>query len=369
MPGTQRRFHPRLIEQLVQSPHRFEFFQAVRLLLAYQKRFPASHTDDLLGQTIRFRNSVSLGFPPSEIEAMEIEWETAEESGIDVADVEGSTVNAIGEPRFQTFRRVTITPAFIGLTGPLGVLPRHYTQHVAEREIYHRDTATRSFLDIFTSRAVTLFYQSWLKYRLHLQYEADRRSRFLPLILSLSGLRQHQSTAKQEADGIADESFAYYVAALRERPRSPQWCARVIADYFQTKANIEQFSGQWLALPLREQTQLGVANSVLGDSGFCGNRIWVRDTAIRLELGPLRRREFDELLPGNAGARKLTQLLRVLLGITFESEVHLTLDARDIFPIQLSAAADSQLGWSSWMTPCVRHMDARDTTYRITHDA
>lgn len=369
MPGTQRRFHPRLIDQLAQSPHRFEFFQAVRLLLAYQKRFPGSHTDDLLGQTIRFRNSVLLSFPPSEIEAMEIEWEAAEESGTSVASVEGHTVNAVGEPQLQAFRRVTITPAFIGLTGPLGVLPRHYTQHVAEREIYHRDTATRSFLDIFTSRAVTLFYQSWLKYRLHLQYEADRKNRFLPLILNLSGLQQHQSTVKQEVAGIADESFAYYVAALRERPRSPQWCARVIADYFQTRASIEQFSGQWLALPLREQTQLGVANSVLGDSGFCGERIWVRDTAIRLELGPLRRRQFDELLPGNAGARKLSQLLRVLLGITFESEVRLTLDARDTFPTQLSAGADSQLGWSSWMGPCSRHMDTRDTTYRITHAA
>jgi type VI secretion system protein ImpH len=134
-------------------------------------------------------------------------------------------------------------------------------------------------------------------------------------------------------------------------------------------ASIEQFSGQWMTLPPREQTQLGVTNSVLGDSGFCGDRIWVRDTAIRLELGPLRRQQFDALLPGNTGAHKLSQLLRVLLGITVESEVRLTLDARDTFPIQLSAATKSQLGWSSWMGPGTRNTDARDTTYRITHDA
>jgi len=367
MPGTQRRIRPRLIEQLAQDPHRFEFFQAVRLLLAYQKRYPGNHTDDILGQTIHFRNSLSLGFPPSEIEALEIDWDAGNENLDQTVEQPGLAGNATDKEARQAFRRVTITPAFIGLTGPLGVLPRHYTQHVAERELYHRDTATRSFLDIFSSRAVALFYQSWLKYRLYLQYEADRKNHFFPLVLNLTGLRQRKSTEKPEANRIADESFAYYVAALRERPRSPQWCARVVADYFQTTARIGQFCGGWLALPQRERTQLGLTNTVLGESGFCGDRIWVRDMAIRLELGPLRRQRFDELLPGRTGAYKLAELLRVLLGTTFELEVRLTLDARDILPMHLSTTETGKLGWSSWMGDDVRNTDASDTTYRIAH--
>lgn len=365
MPATKRRLYPSLIQRLRDEPYRFEFFQAVRLLLAYHRQH-SSHSDfDALGQVVRFRNSTALTFPPSEIESLAFEW----------ADVGRSTEESFLQPKAENaamplvaFKGVTLTPSFIGLTGPSGVLPRHYTQHVAEREIYHRDTATRAFLDIFTSRAVALFYQSWLKYRLHFQYEADPKNRFLPQVLSLAGLGL-TGTRERLAEGtcgIEDESLAYYASALRARPQSIDWFARVVSDYFQIRCGVEQFIGQWFELPTHERTYLGLSNCVLGQTSFCGARVWDRQTKVRLIIGPLRRKQFDDFLPNGKAFRNLRHLLRLMVGTLFDCEVLLVLDKRDIAPVSLnSKSGKARLGWDALCTSREINMDSRDTTYLI----
>ncbi len=357
MPASKRRIDPSLIDRLRTEPHRFEFFQAVRLLLGHYRDCSNDQQDlDILGQVIQFRNSVSLGFPPSEIEALHFE------TPVHTAGVpEPGTVNRLG--------KVVLTPAFIGLTGPMGVMPRHYTHYVAEREIYHRDTATRAFLDIFSSRAVALFYQTWLKYRLHLQYEADRKNRFLPLVLSLGGfgLAGTQQRLKQGKQGIADESLAYYVSAMRERPQSVQWFARVIADYFRVKCQVEQFVGQWLQLPHQETTRLGTANHALGQSTFCGGRVWDRNAKIKLIIGPLRKQQFDDFLPGKHAASNLKRFFQLMVGLTYDCEVQLILDKRDLVQAKLdSRCPSSRLGWNGWLGNQKIASDSDDVAYLIS---
>lgn len=353
MPAPKRRVHSRLIQKLTEEPYRFEFFQAVRLLLAHQRRHADGRDTDVLGQVIRFRSSVSLAFPPSEIESLEV-----------VRKRDAST----GDIAAEGFEQVTLTPSFIGLTGPLGVLPRHYTQHVYEREIYHRDTATRAFLDIFTTRAVALFYQAWLKYRLHLQYEADRKNRFLPMLLSLAGLGLSGTHGRlaEKNQGISDESLAYYSSALRERPQSAQWFSRVVADYFRASCRVDQFVGQWFELPADQQTSLGQLNCQLGNSSFCGMRVWDRQGKIRLTIGPLRRKQFDDFLPGGAAFNNLKKLFHLMVGVTFDCEVRLVLDKRDVAPACLGTqGSGTRLGWNGWFKSSDIWSDSDDTAYLI----
>jgi type VI secretion system protein ImpH len=366
MPSTQRRVDPSLIDRLKSEPHRFEFFQAVRLLMNHYRKDVGSGQDlDILGQVIQFRNSLSLGFPPSEIESLQFEADSQENTG----HSEESAVIDRRKNKRMRFRKVSITPSFIGLTGPMGVMPRHYTQYVAEREIYHRDKATRAFLDIFTTRAVALFYQTWLKHRLHLQFEADRKNRFLPMILSLTGmgLRGTRSRLEGDAKGIADDTLAYYASALRERPQSVQWFSRVVADYFQVQCKAEQFIGQWFQLPDRELTRLGAANCSLGRTTFCGGRIWDRNTKVRLTLGPMRKTQFDSFLPGSNAANNLKQFFRLMVGATFDCEVQLVLDKRDLIPAGLGArSGGTRLGWNGWMKSGRHDDDSRDVAYLIS---
>lgn len=364
MPGTKRRIHPGLIQRLRDEPYRFEFFQAVRLLLAHHRKNSSEQDLDALGQVIKFRSSISLGFPPSEIESADFEWQDEPESG-------GESLPAPGGNRPMIFKKVTLTPSFMGLTGPMGVMPRHYTQHVAEREMYHRDTATRAFLDIFTTRAVALFYQSWLKYRLHLQYEADQKNRFLPLVLSLAGLgfTGTRERLAEGASGIGDESLAYYVAALRERPQSVEWFSRVVADYFGVVCSIDQFVGQWFQLPAHELTRLGMSNCGLGTTTLCGGRVWDRQSKVRLTIGPLRKAQFDDFLPHGTAANSLKRFFRLMVGATFDCEVCLILDKRDVAAAGLNTQRGStRLGWNGWVMSGDSICDARDASYLIKAD-
>jgi type VI secretion system protein ImpH len=353
------------MERLKEEPYRFEFFQAVRLLLAHHRKNSSEQDLDALGQVIKFRSSISLAFPPSEIESADFEWQDEQE------DEAACTSDPVRDKKPVTFKQVTLTPSFIGLTGPLGVLPRHYTQQVAEREIHHRDTATRAFLDIFTTRAVALFYQSWLKYRLHLQYEADQKNRFLPLILSLAGLGLNGTRDRlvDGAHGIADESLAYYVAALRQRPQSVQWFSRITSDYFGVACEVEQFVGQWFHLPAHEFTRLGMSNCGLGQTTLCGGRVWDRQTKARLTVGPLRKAQFNDFLPQGSAAASLKRLFRLMVGATFDCEVCLILDRRDVVAAGLDTSLGStRLGWNGWILSGETTSDARDASYLIKAD-
>lgn len=353
MQAAKRRNAAGLIRRLADEPYRFEFFQAVRLLLSSRGQSARGNGLDGLESVIRFRNSISLAFPPSEIEAIEFEWS-------DEASASGDND--------MPFRHAILTPSFIGLTGPSGVLPRHYTQHVAEREFHQRDFATRAFLDIFTSRAVALFYRSWLKYRLHFQYESDRSGSFLPLVLHFAGigLSGTRNRLLDDTGGIADESLAHYAAALRARPQPLGWFARVASDYFGTRFHAEQFVGQWFDLPSSERTRLGMANCALGQTSFCGGRIWDRQSKVRITIGPLRRKQFDDFLPGAPGSAGVRRLFHLMVGTVVDCEVRLLLDKRDTRTAYLdSHNGDARLGWTAWCGSLAEKADVCDTTYLI----
>ena len=76
---------------------------------------------------------------------------------------------------------------FMGLIGPMGLLPLYYTELVAERANV-RDRTLRDFLDIFHHRAISLFYRAWEKYRFGVPYERGEEDKFSSYLLSVIGL-------------------------------------------------------------------------------------------------------------------------------------------------------------------------------------
>ena len=138
-----------LMRRLFEESYAFDFFQAVRILARIDlARKPVGHAGPPREEVVRFRAHLSLSFPPSSIYEL--------------------------LPASDAFPVPVMRVSFLGLTGPSGVLPQHYTHELMRLNREGRGeerTALRAWLDLFNHRMVSLFYRAWEKYRLAITYE------------------------------------------------------------------------------------------------------------------------------------------------------------------------------------------------------
>jgi len=325
------------IEHLVNEPTAFEFFQAVRVLMAHSpQRTPIGEFNDPTTEAVRFAANPELGFPAAEIYAFD-----------PVAKPPKLVVN------------------FMGLTGPLGVMPLTYAMLVAERARM-RDTGLRDFLDIFNHRIISLFYKAWEKNQFTTGYEhggqdALTRHLFDVIGLGTSGLRSRLA--------VSDEALLYYAGALAPHTRPAAALEGLIADYFGVPVEVEQFVGAWYRL---EDT----AYCVLGDeddagtlgTAVVGDEVWDAQARIRLRIGPLTRRQYDALLPTGSGWAALNALARFFVGDQMDVDIRLVLAHDEVRGCELGAAEDDALplGWTTWLGTDAMTRDPDDTMLTLS---
>ncbi|RZT10034.1 type VI secretion system protein ImpH [Duganella sp. CF402] len=357
MLATKRRFEPAVIERLFSQPHKFEYFQAVRMLELWLRRHGAPG-ESAVANFLRFQNSTSLSFPASQLETLQPEPR-------DMA----TDARSLGEAlKTAQLRYIRITPAFMGFLGSSGTLPAHYTERIAAHTLYQKDEGPRAFLDTFSNRALALFYEAWRKYRLELKYQLHGRDEFLPLLLSLAGM--HNPSLRRRlsdgGDGVLDESVAYFATAMGQRPASAVQIARVLSEYFCQPVRAEQFIGAWYDVPAGQQTTLGMANAVLGGGAMTGARVWQRDLRLRLVIGPLDLEGYESFLPGGKAARALENMLTMFTGVSLEYEVQLVLRAEDVQGARLDEdCCGGRLGWDSFLVTEAQRQDRSDVRYEI----
>jgi type VI secretion system protein ImpH len=338
MATASRRARPTLSETLFAESHRFGFFQAVRLLQLFEPSRPGvGAAGPPRQEPVRFTAEASLAFPASEIREI-------------------TPAEASGPP--------TMVVRFMGLTGPQGALPRHYTELVIN-ELRHRNSALAAFLDIFNHRLVSLFYRAWEKYHPHLRVRPDANDDLSVALFSLIGLgtRGHRGRLRVE-----DRALLYYAGLIAQRPRSAVGLESVLADYFgDIGVSIDQFIGQWLRLDPSSQTSLVPVggNTRLGVETVLGERVWNTQTKFRVRLGPLSYEQFCSFLPGGDASAELLDLTRVYAGIDFDVDFRLVLRADEVPTTQLGSTGPlaTRLGWSTWLTARPRRADADDAVF------
>lgn len=351
------RSEPSIIQQLLDEPYRFQFFQAVRLLESWLED-RQKHSGNAIAELIRFPNSIALSFPASEIEALE------PSPSLPKTEPDLAAAMASGE-----LDHIALTPAFFGFLGSNGALPTHYSERIAEHMLYERDKGPKAFFDAFSNRAVALFYQAWRKYRLELKYESDAHDGFLPLLLALAGMGEKalQRRLYFEQGGVFDHTLGFYAAALRQRPASAAYIEQVLAEYFSLPIKIEQFIGGWYEIPSHQLTILGQDHIALGSNTLAGTRVWQRNLKMRIRIGPLKNREFERFLPGGKAAQALEDLLMLFTSYTLCYEVRLILAKEEIKPSCMAQAMSGQprLGWDSFLCTQPSDRDRDDVRYEI----
>lgn len=360
MASPGRRTNPAVSEQLLGEPYRFDFFQAVRLFEALARESATGDRRTSLlpvggdalpsREVLRFRAMASLTFPAGPISAIQAPSANGARSAVP-ARAQRSPDGAASSWE--------MTVAFLGLTGPSGVLPRHYTSLIIERtHPKHKDFALRDFLDLFNHRSISLFYRAWDKYRFPPGYERAQRTGeqdlFTFCLYSLAGFGTAGLRGRMRID---DEAILYYGGHYAHRPRSANSLERILADYFGLAVEVRQFFGQWLYLGETEQSCFpgprhpqGL-NMVLGESVLVGERVWDTQSKFRIRLGPVGYDWFRRLMPTGDALGALTDLVRLYVGAELDFDVQPVLKAREVPWCELSddPAQGPRLGWNTWV--------------------
>lgn len=343
MASTDRRSPRDLIAEIRNDGPRFRFFQAVRLLSLSAPTGPGS-----ISAHVRFGTPLSLSFPASEI--------------ID------ATAHPDDIAHDADHHALRLTVGFMGLTGPSGTLPTAYTELLIERRNYFRDTAAHQFLDLFSHRALSLFYQAWRKHRFYLGVEAGEQDGFTRNTLDFVGvgLKALQDRLKREG-GIPDMFLSHFAGLLAQKPISGASLAALIRGYFKVDAEIEQFVGQWVLVPGAEQTQIGMQACVLGESAFAGTRLWDRQHKIHVRLGPLTQEQFADFLPGQAGASALAELMQFCVGRSLACDLTLVLQKEHVPRAQFTETmhAPLMLGHNTWLRRNDPHTHPDDACFNL----
>jgi type VI secretion system protein ImpH len=313
-----------LHQELADEPYRFEFFQAVRLLEKIYPERKAVGREALPHEEItRFRSRMSLGFPASQIQEFK---ESTDE--------------------FTEQQKLEMFVNFMGMVGVSGVMPVHYTELIMDR-VRYRDTTMWSFLDIFTHRAVSMFFRAWEKYRFPIGFERGQDD-FTAFLFDIAGLGTKGLHGRMH---LEDESLLPYGGLIAQKPHSAAALGNILSDYFRVKAKILQFFGQWLDLDGASITKLGQANSGLGTTAIIGARVWEQQSKFRIVLGALSFSEFQAFLPSGTAYKPLQSIVRFMHGAEFDFDVQLVLQAKQVPSTILTTRAlrRPMLGWTSYL--------------------
>jgi type VI secretion system protein ImpH len=240
---------------------------------------------------------------------------------------------------------------FFGMLGPNGGLPLHLTDYARQRLHHHGDPTFARFLDLFHHRMLALFYRAWASAQPAVQRDRPQSDRFASYVGSLFGLG---TPALRERDAVPDRARLYYASLFLAHSRNASGLEALIGDYFQLPARIEQFVGEWLQLPPTQAWRLSrrgrpgaTVMGRLGQSAVIGTRVWTRQHRFRVVLGPLRRKQFQALLPGGASLLRLRALVRSYAGDELKWDLKLVLEREALQPLELGRSA--LLGRTTWL--------------------
>lgn len=254
------------------------------------------------------------------------------------AELAGATRHTDGQVEFEA--------SFMGLTGPLGVMPDHYGELVVARD-RARDEALGAFLDLFNHRALSLFYRAWAKYRLPVAFAETGGSLDDPISGALAALAGLNGPAE-------DPRILAAAGLLARRVRTPDTLRRTLAALFALPVEVIELRPRRIRIRPEDRSRLGGALGAGGYAGLGHDAVLGASTTdvagrFRVRIGPIDAARFDAFFEADGVRRRLTAAIRQVAGATADFDIQLVLRREAVPRTRLAAAGGTRLGRNSWL--------------------
>lgn len=307
----------RLRNNLEKKASEFQFFQAVRLLRLLIEAPPHEEAEGDLWQRVMIRPTLSLAFPPHDIESLK--WE-----------------GWAGKPLLDV--------NFFGLYGVASPLPTFYTEDLIE-EKNEDGSAARDFLDILHGRLYPLLYEVWEKNRLSLRAYEKGEQEVENLFHAFTGFALPVFRA---IDPLAPSSLRY-AGILTQHARSARGLEAILSDVLGgLPVSVMQCVERNVEIPEEQRLILG-RSLALGEESLLGDYIPDRTNQVLIRIGPVDNEIFETLLPGQENLRKIAFWKEVYLLDPLMMEVEILLSDKAPRPIALGERSRNRLGVDAWL--------------------
>ncbi|MGR7525732.1 type VI secretion system baseplate subunit TssG [Klebsiella aerogenes] len=307
--------HSGLTERLRDDIWRVNFYRFCQLLEQENPDAPGlGCTDSPANDPVRFRPWPGMGFPVSELKAVERDEAC---------------------PALPP----TVRTTFLGMYGVDSPLPTAYLDDIAQRREGHE--ATAAFLDIFSHRIHTQYYRIWRKYAYPATFAPGGTDETSQCLLGLVGLGI-PGTAEHVATPVS--RFLALLGTLRLPTRNAEGIRQLVNLLApETRATI--ISPDPVKVPVENRSGLGKANRVsLSQRATLGKTGKEACSRILLMLATDNPDEAQGWLPGGQLHTDLMVLLRVYMGYRSDVRLRLTVPVSCLPEPRLGKARRVQLG-------------------------
>ncbi|MEO1658095.1 MAG: type VI secretion system baseplate subunit TssG [Pseudomonadota bacterium] len=229
-----------------------------------------------------------------------------------------------------------ITTNAIGLTGPSGVLPLHYTEQTITTRRGGEELFGR-FLDLFNHRFASFFYRAWAKYRLLVSHERARGEEPIRASLALGS-------------GLGEEAPHRALAGAFQRRPSAAGIARLVEATLGVKADVSEFQGTWIKIAPEDRTALGEGFASLGGDAVLGARTWDISRTFAVKVGPVDSDGFVNLVSGQGQVASMRDAIKLGVGLTVDCVVDVSLRRSEAPKIKLGdTSRGARLGLGTWL--------------------
>ncbi|MEJ8810709.1 type VI secretion system baseplate subunit TssG [Variovorax ureilyticus] len=325
-----------LLARLRREPWRFGFTTLMRRFGAVHSNQPriglASRPQQ---EPFRLAQTAALTFAPREIAEVALPLDDEVSSGVGTPNARKGNNPAVPTVRLYG----------LGLLGPNGPLPLHYTEWVRDRAENYNDGTLADFLDIFHHRYLTHMYRAWAQSQSAAGLDRPDDETFSRYVARLTG---HDPLEIRDSVLPSHARLAASTHLTREA-RNPDGLACTLARFFAVPVQLQEFVMHWIRIDEEDQTHLGEprTSSVMGMGAIAGEVVADRQNKFRLVLGPLSLEQYLRFTPQGKDLPLLMEWVRGFIGHEFVWEVELRVRNDSTPPARLEDK--EKLGWSTWL--------------------